>query len=945
MKMFLKRFTAFFISSLLFLFSLSGTVLVSSDDSEKNNTKTVLILESDSYGYIQMINNKYSGYYVDYLNEISMYTDWNYNYLIVDDTEFKEHIKKGDYDLVAGVIDDGSKDDYLNFSRSPMGIKKYSLSVRKDNPEVIYENYQSMNGLNIGISERDLEFEKSFKQFLNQNNIKYRNDSKSNITGGVNLVHINGDKNEQLLNGEVDGILCTNENAYRYDLFAAITYDTVPIYLAVKKGDYDSLKSIENAQSEIYSSNSDFITNLYDDAFSNIYKTKLAFSDKEKNFLDEKRVYNVALLDNKAPYSYIDDDDEACGLVVETFNMISEMTSYMVTFKYKFYDTYYDAQDAIMNGHCDIVGLSLSTSPSDRNCIKNTSKVFFEDVYYYYKNTETKVSFEDGIFAVHKNFPDEFLEKAGINKDKIVYADTTMECFELVDLGKADYTLALHNIGDFYVQSESFNNVEFMDKKGTANSFAAGFSKNINQTMIEIFDKCLSHIDDEFYDGYIVSYMFSEVVDTSFSGTIANNKIFVIVFTVIFVISICFLCILLVKTVSVRRKSRNRFEFSINLLEKINSMVQSLNVLSTIIRENNDDIDKEAYIKRIEDTSKSLSHIIDNSEKLTKISYNALDSKQSSFWIKDLTDDLLLDISEFANKYKIDVRIVVEKDVPSIIVGDRSRIYEILFNLLLNAIKYNHANGSVYLRIGLSSYEYKNFVTLLFSVEDSGIGIHEENIKKIFNPFFREDRVGINNISGAGIGLTLSKHYVEEMGGVLKVNSNINEGSCFYFEIKFKMTDESEKISEILEIRTEYNLSGKRYLLVNSNELEGEVTNCLFESINAIPVCVSDWEDAYSAFADSETGYFDGIIIKMDLHNKQCFDVVRNIRSLHRRDSKSIVIVGVLDNLTADNINKVLECGVDECIDKNTDNSKLLDIIERAGNNKKKKRNHNKSFL
>lgn len=940
MKSMFKRFNVFLILSLLFLSMFSEAVFVSSDDGEKDKTKTVLILESDSYGYIQMVNNKYSGYYVDYLNELSMHTGWNYNYLIVDDNEFDEHIEKGDYDLVAGVIDDGKHSDCLSFPRSPMGIKKYSLSVRKDNPEVIFENYQSMNGLNIGISERDAEFEKSFKQFLAQNNINYKNDSKTNVTNGVNLIHINGDKNKQLLNGEVDGILCTNENAYRYDLFAAITFNTVPIYLAVNKGDYDSLEAIENAQSQIYSSNSDFITDLYDSAFSIIYKTGLAFSDKEKSFLDEKRVYNVALLDNKAPYSYLDENNNACGLVVETFNMISEMTSYMITFKYKFYETYYDAQDAVMNGHCDIVGLSLSTSPADRNCIKNTSKVFFEDVYYYYKNTETKASKEDGIFAVHKNFPVEFLEKAGINKDNVIYLDTTMECFECVDLGKADYTLALYNIGDFYVKSKSFNNVEVTDEKGTANSFAAGFSKNINQTMIEIFDKCLSHIDDEFYDSYIVSYMFGEAVDTSLSGTIENNKIFVAIVIAIFVLLAVLLCIVLFKAINARRKSRNRLEFSINLLEKINGMVQSLNVLSTIVSEKNSAIDREIYISKIEEISESLSYIVDNSQKLTKIRYNALSSKQSSFWLKDLTDELMSDISEFANKYKIDVRFVVEKDVPSVVVGDRDHLYEVLFNLLLNAVKYNHAYGTVRLRISLSSPESDNFVSLLFSVEDSGIGIHEENLKRVFEPFFREDRVGVNNISGAGIGLTLSKYYIEEMGGALKVKSSINEGSCFYFEIKFKLTDKVEKISESSEIRTESDLSGKRYLLVNGNELESEVTYCLFESVNAIPVCASGGEEAYSIFADSGTGYFDGIIIRMDLHDKDCLDTVRKIRSLNRKDAKSIVIVGILDNLTAENINKALEYGVDECIDKNTDNSRLLDIFERAGNNKK--RNHKK---
>lgn len=929
MKLFFKRLTVLLISSLLFLFTFSEAVLVWSDDSEENKTKTVLILESDSYGYIQMVNNKYSGYYVDYLNELSMHTGWNYDYLIADDNEFKDHLEKGDYDLVAGIINDKKYSDELSFSNQPMGIKKYSLSVRKDNPEIILENYQSMNGMNIGISKEDVEFEKSFKQFLKQNNIKYKNDSKLKVKDGVNLIHIDGDKNEQLLKGSFDGILCTNENAYKYDLFSAISFNTVPIYLAVQKGDYDSLKVIENAQAEIYSSNSNFITDLYNNSFSDIYKTNLTFSEKEKTFLDKKHVYNVALLKDKAPYSYID-DNEAFGLVVETFNKISEMTSYMIMFKYKFYDTYYEAQNAVMNGHCDIVGLSLSTSPADRNCIKNTSKVFFEDVYYYYKNTHTTESIENGVFAIHKNVPNEFLEKIGINKDNVIYVDSTMECFEYVDSGKADYTLALYNIGDFYVKSKSFNNVVVIDKNAAANSFAAGFSKNINQTMIEIFDKCLSHIDDEFYDNYLVSYMFSEAVDKSLSSTVFDNKIFISVFAVGFVILIIVLFILIFKVVELRKKGKERLCFSMNLLDKINGMVQSLSVLSVMINENNDgNIDKEAYIKKIEETSKSLSNIIENSQKLTRIRYNDFDIKQGSFWLKDLTDDLISDISDFADKYKINVTCIIDKDVPGVLVGDRQCLYEVLFNLLLNAVKYNRDYGNVRLNISLSEPLYKNYVSVLFSVEDSGIGIHEENLKKIFNPFFREDRIGINNISGAGIGLAVSKYYVEKMGGTIKAESSINVGSCFYFNLKFKLTNESNKVDEIYELKTAYDLSGKKYLIVNGNKLESEVTDCLFESVNAESVCVTSGEEAYDVFSESEVGYFDGIIIKIDLHDEECFDTVKKIRNLNRKDSKNVVIVGVFDNLSDKSKKRAVECGVDECINDDADNSKLLDIFER----------------
>lgn len=941
MKNAVKRFIVFLISLLLFLYVFSGSVVIFSDDSNENKTKTVLISESDSYGYIKMINNKYSGYYVDYLNEISMHTGWNYNYLIADNDEFREHIEKGDYDLVAGVINDDEQSDEWIFSNSPMGIKKYSLSVRKDNPEIILDNYRSMNGMNIGVSEGDIEFEKSFKNFLRQNNIKYRNDSKSKVANGVNLIHISGDKNEQLLNGDFDGILCTNDNAYRYDLFSAISFDTVPIYLAVKKGDYDLLSIIENAQSDIYSSNSDFIMDLYNSSFSDIYKTNLSFSDKEKRFLDKKSVYNVALLKDKAPYSFVCPNNDAGGLVVETFNKVSELTSYMITFKYKFYDSYYDAQNAVVNGHCDIIGLSLSTSPADRSCVKNTSKVFFEDVYYYYKNTHTEKSIEDGIFALQKNFPAEFINKSNINAENVIYVDSTMECFDYVDSGKADYTLALYNIGEFYVKSESFNNVEVLTEKAVANSFAAGFSKNINQTMIEIFDKCLNYIDEDFYENYIVSYMFGEAVNVSLSNKIDDNIIFI--FVISFVIVLIILLVLIFKLLKINKEGKKRLNFSINLLDKINGMVQSINVVSAMLNEKGyDSLDKEVYIKKIEETSKSLSHIVENSQKLIKISYNDYDIKQTSFWLKDLTDNLMLDISDFADKYKINVKFIIDDDVPDMIVGDRERLYEVLFNLLVNAVKYNHANGSVQLHIGLSEPVCKNIVSISFAVKDSGTGIHPENLQNVFKPFFREDRVGINNISGAGIGLTVCSDYIQKMGGTLRAESDINAGSCFYFKLKFKLTNESDEIYKASDLKTVSDLSNKTYLIINDNKLESEVTNCLFKSYNAKTVCALCGDDAYDAFVNSESGYFDGIIIKMNMHDECCFETVKKIRCLNRKDSKDIIIAGVFSNLTDSCINKALECGVDECVHENIENFKLIDIFSQTNRKNNIKRNHKK---
>ncbi|MBP1549860.1 MAG: response regulator [Oscillospiraceae bacterium] len=194
----------------------------------------------------------------------------------------------------------------------------------------------------------------------------------------------------------------------------------------------------------------------------------------------------------------------------------------------------------------------------------------------------------------------------------------------------------------------------------------------------------------------------------------------------------------------------------------------------------------------IQSSSRSLLSIINDILDFSKIESGKMELIEAEFNIASMLNDVINMTMTRKGDKKIEIMVHADPDIPCGLIGDEVRIRQIMINLMTNAIKFTD-EGAVTLNVSFSRQDYG--INLRIAVEDSGIGITEENLEKLFNSFQQVDTKKNRTIEGTGLGLAISKRLVTKMGGFINVSSVYGEGSVFSFVIPMKVSDNKPFIS------------------------------------------------------------------------------------------------------------------------------------------------------
>ena len=194
----------------------------------------------------------------------------------------------------------------------------------------------------------------------------------------------------------------------------------------------------------------------------------------------------------------------------------------------------------------------------------------------------------------------------------------------------------------------------------------------------------------------------------------------------------------------------------------------------------------------IQSSSRSLLAIINDILDFSKIESGKLEIIETEFNISSLLNDIINMIVTRKGNKKIEILVHADPNIPCGLIGDEIRLRQIIINLLTNAVKFTNT-GAVTLRVAQTKQDYG--INLKVVVEDSGIGITEENLEKLFSSFQQVDTRKNRSVEGTGLGLAISKRLVNKMGGFINVSSEYGKGSVFSFVIPMKVSDERPFIS------------------------------------------------------------------------------------------------------------------------------------------------------
>ncbi|MFR1724898.1 PAS domain-containing protein [Emergencia timonensis] len=339
-------------------------------------------------------------------------------------------------------------------------------------------------------------------------------------------------------------------------------------------------------------------------------------------------------------------------------------------------------------------------------------------------------------------------------------------------------------------------------------------------------------------------------------------------------------------------------------------------------------------LQKISISSKHLLSLINDVLDMSKIERSNITLNYMKIDLPELVEQLSAIMSPQAKDGGLQLNIRLEALKHPAFYGDSLRISQIFINILSNAVKFTPEGGNVDFLVEevepINGIEYARY---RFTISDTGIGMPEEFLETIFEPFNRSRAV--SNIEGTGLGLSITKGLIDLMDGVISVESEINKGSAFTVELECKVAQdtgetkwEPRQTAPAFEGDSRFN--GRLFLVAEDNAINSEILCELLLMYGAKSVLKKDGLQTVRAFQEAEPGTFDAILMDIQMPEMDGYQATREIRKLDRPDAKTIPIVAMTANAFSEDIQQSKEVGMDAHVAKPIDIDVLCSTLEKV---------------
>ena len=331
------------------------------------------------------------------------------------------------------------------------------------------------------------------------------------------------------------------------------------------------------------------------------------------------------------------------------------------------------------------------------------------------------------------------------------------------------------------------------------------------------------------------------------------------------------------------------------------------------------------YLQKLKGASQFLLALIGNVLEIARIESGkeTLNEAPWNLMMLEETLDILLD-GEISRK-----QLTVNRNVNirhANVYCDALKIREIIMNLLSNAVKYTSEGGKIVLDIDEKPSARDGFMTLQIRVSDNGIGISKEYVPYIFDAFTRERSSSESGIIGTGLGLHIVKSFVDLMNGDISVKSEPGKGTCFTVEISCRKIPEEELQQQMEEQPENVSLAGRRLLLAEDNGLNAEIAMTILQDADAEVELAADGKIAVDKLQDVPVGYYDAILMDIQMPNMNGYEATKAIRKLTDERAK-IPIIAMTANAFEEDRQAALAAGMDDYVAKPVEISELFRTI------------------
>ena len=333
------------------------------------------------------------------------------------------------------------------------------------------------------------------------------------------------------------------------------------------------------------------------------------------------------------------------------------------------------------------------------------------------------------------------------------------------------------------------------------------------------------------------------------------------------------------------------------------------------------------YIYKIQTCGRQLLGLIGDVLDMAKIESGNLEISEKPCLCQDLMSDIMISVNESAKKKGLEFE-ASGNACHSTILCDKVKVQKILLNILSNAVKYTPKGGKISLSVQEKIREDEGLSDFTFIVKDNGIGISKEFLPYIFNSFSRERNATISGVSGTGLGMTITKRLVDAMGGKIEVESQQNMGTTVTVSITFsRLVGLEEKREEIIP---DAFLKGIRVLLVEDNEINGEIASEMLRELKVNVDLVTNGKECIDALLEKDAGYYDLVLMDIQMPVMDGYEATRIIRRFSDKDKRLIPVIAMTANAFEEDKQKAFQSGMNGHLAKPVEMRHLIQALKSA---------------
>ena len=380
--------------------------------------------------------------------------------------------------------------------------------------------------------------------------------------------------------------------------------------------------------------------------------------------------------------------------------------------------------------------------------------------------------------------------------------------------------------------------------------------------------------------------------------------------------------------------SKAKTTFLFNMSHDIRTPMNAIIGYSNLALKHTDEKEKlKEYLGNIIVSGDHLLNLINNVLEMSRIESGRLELNENQ-------DDMALAITEWVTIFEDEVKkknlnLKIDTSIQHAqIIWDNTKVGEIFLNIASNAVKYTPVGGSIYVNVKELPCDKEGYARYQTIIQDTGIGISEEFIPHIFESFSRERNSTESQVMGTGLGMGIVKRLLDMMGGDIQIESKPGKGTKVTVTLEHRIVQDQVLSVPMEEDFDSVDLEGKRILLVEDNELNLEIAQELLTEFGMLVESATDGIICIDMLNKAEAGYYDAILMDVQMPNMDGIHATRMIRTLDDPVKANIPIVAMTANAFEEDKQKTAEAGMDGFSAKPMDVQQLIKELSRVLQNK-----------